>query len=365
MLEDEIDNARKEIITDGYDMSIGEIMNLYRDKELIINPAFQRLFRWDLPRKTKFVESIFLGIPIPPIFVFQNDKGTWELVDGLQRLSTIFELTGILDKMETPLILGRTKYLPSLEGKRWDASNSSAGDGIGKKLQIVLKRARMRVEILKEESDQSSKYELFQRLNTGGIPLTEQEVRNCTALMINPSFHEWINRLAQDSNFIRAINKTKRSIDEQNHVELALRFIVYRNKKHSGDFDVHSFLDDSLIELAKTFDTKFSKSEERVFCETFRIIYNSIGHGAFKKWDGTKFSGIFSISAFEVISMGVSYHLEDWSTLTPERQKNILTAKVKNIWNNETFTSNSGSGVRGSTRFNKLLPFAKEFFSVK
>jgi len=95
-LEKELEKARQEIVSDGYDMSVGEIMNLYKDKEIVINPAFQRFFRWEPYQKTRFIESLLLGIPIPPIFVFQNPGGEWELIDVLQRLSTIFEFVGIL-----------------------------------------------------------------------------------------------------------------------------------------------------------------------------------------------------------------------------------------------------------------------------
>ncbi len=119
-LLDEIKTARKEIVTDGYDMSLGELINLYRDNELIIDPAFQRLFRWDETRKTRFLESILLGIPVPPIFVFQSENGVWELVDGLQRLSTVFQFAGILKEPMGAevgsLILSGTTFLPSLEG---------------------------------------------------------------------------------------------------------------------------------------------------------------------------------------------------------------------------------------------------------
>ncbi|EMV0255521.1 DUF262 domain-containing protein [Vibrio cholerae] len=115
-LEKEIQKARKEIVSDGYDMSLGEIVNLYRENELKINPDFQRLFRWDVTRKTRFIESILLGIPIPPIFVFQDKDGNWELIDGLQRLSTILEFTGVLKDSEgkriEPSTLEGTKFLP-------------------------------------------------------------------------------------------------------------------------------------------------------------------------------------------------------------------------------------------------------------
>ncbi|SAQ69736.1 DUF262 domain-containing protein [Klebsiella michiganensis] len=80
-LEDEVNESKKQIISDGYDMSVGEIMNLYRDNELIISPDYQRLFRWELSQKTRFIESLLLGIPIPPIFVHQDEDGVWELID--------------------------------------------------------------------------------------------------------------------------------------------------------------------------------------------------------------------------------------------------------------------------------------------
>jgi len=105
-------------------MSIGEIMNLYKDEELDVHPEFQRFFRWDDEQKTKLVESILLGIPIPPIFVAQRTNGKWDVIDGQQRLSTILQFTQLLRKENgekyEPLILQPTKFIPSLCGIRWD-----------------------------------------------------------------------------------------------------------------------------------------------------------------------------------------------------------------------------------------------------
>ncbi len=91
VLEAELKLARRTISTDSYPVSIGELTNMYRDGELIIRPAFQRLFRWDMTQKSRLIESILLGIPIPSIFVAQDDAGRWELVDGLQRVSTLLQ----------------------------------------------------------------------------------------------------------------------------------------------------------------------------------------------------------------------------------------------------------------------------------
>ena len=69
-LEEQLHNARHEVVTDGYEMSIGELVSLYKNGEIFIHPAFQRLFRWDEGRKTSFLESLLLGIPIPPVVCF-------------------------------------------------------------------------------------------------------------------------------------------------------------------------------------------------------------------------------------------------------------------------------------------------------
>lgn len=244
-LEKEIKIARKKVVSDGYDMSLGEVVTLYKENELKINPEFQRLFRWDLTRKTRFIESILLGIPIPPIFVFQDDEGTWELIDGLQRLSTIFEFMGILRKKgggtESPTTLEGTKFLPSLADKCWEKWSPRA-DAIDKTLQLQIKRARIRVEILLKESDANAKYELFQRLNTGGAQLSEQEVRNCMAVMINPHFHVKLKELAEFAPFIATTCQTETALEKQAGVELVLRFFAFRNVPYEKGMDVHEYL---------------------------------------------------------------------------------------------------------------------------
>jgi uncharacterized protein with ParB-like and HNH nuclease domain len=96
MLKDEIDEAKRTVTTDSVQITIGEVANMYTSAELNILPDFQRLFRWSDDRKSNFVESILIGIPIPPAFVYENDNGTWELIDGLQRISTVLKFMGVL-----------------------------------------------------------------------------------------------------------------------------------------------------------------------------------------------------------------------------------------------------------------------------
>ncbi|MDD4331635.1 MAG: DUF262 domain-containing protein, partial [Methanosarcinaceae archaeon] len=175
--DDELLNAvtltRNSLSTDRLDMSFGEIMSMYERDEIIINPDFQRLFRWSIPQQTRFIESLLLGIPIPPIFVAEDKNGKWELVDGLQRVSTVLSFFGILktSSEKNKWTLSKGELIEYLENYNCDT--------IPLKINLNIKRAICRIEIVKWNSKMDMRYELFNRLNTGGSPLTEQEIRNC------------------------------------------------------------------------------------------------------------------------------------------------------------------------------------------
>jgi len=172
-IEKKILELRSELKTDRLDMSFGEIMNIYTDGDLIITPEYQRAYRWKDEQKTRFIESILLGIPIPPIFVAEDNDSKWELVDGLQRISTILSFFGILKNdiarknffslTETELT---KNYLKDIDINH-----------LSNKLKLTIKRAVCRVEILRWDSKFDMRYELFNRLNTGASPLEQQEIR--------------------------------------------------------------------------------------------------------------------------------------------------------------------------------------------
>jgi Protein of unknown function DUF262 len=364
-LDEEIVAARKDIVSDGYDMSVGELMNLYKEGEIKIDPVFQRLFRWDLTRKTRFIESILLGLPLPPIFVYQDEKGIWELIDGLQRISTILEFSGILrladEKTCIPSSLEGTRFLPSLAEKKWAPTEEDGDDGIGAAAQLKVKRARMRVEILKQESDPQAKYELFQRLNTGGSNLSEQEVRNCVGIMLNKPLQEWIVSHAESLEFRNTTDQTEYAIERQAHVELALRYFAFRHVPYKAGLDVHEYLDDALVQLA-TSATFERDAEASVFQRTFHLLNEVMGASSFKRWNGVDFSGKFLMSVFEVVALGVSKSIDQIEGKSATDRSAFLRERCIALWNDSTFSKYSGAGVRGTSRLANLLPMADSYF---
>lgn len=274
----------------------------------------------------------------------------------------MFQFTELLEgeKAEElgPLILEGTNYLPSLAEKRWNPSAEDADDGIGQAQQLQIKRARIRVEILKKESDDKAKYELFQRLNTGGARLTEQEVRNCVAVMINPDFHAWMMALSNFDPFVTTTAQTDTALESQAGVELALRFFSFLNVPYEKGLDVHEYLDAAIVRMAS--DATFNLEQQRtIFERTFTALGEALGADAFKRWDGENFRGKFLISVFEVLAPGTARNIDAIEGL-PNTSEFIRT-KAQELWQNEVFQNNSGGGTRGTTRLVNLLPMSEEF----
>ena len=316
-LEQQIEQKRKEIYTDSYPMSIGEIINLYQDGELDIHPEFQRTYRWSITQKSKLIESILLGIPLPSFFVAQRDDGVWDVVDGLQRLSTIFSFLGIYKnekgELEKPLQLIGTKYLPALENIYWDSSiipDSTSlfpeSSSLTKKLQMAFKREKIDIKIIKKESDSNTKYELFQRLNTFGSSLSSQEVRNCMLIMIDPTVFSWLRALADDQNFRETLTLTDRQLSEEYHTELVLRFLILKNTPNITSSmleDVGNFLTSEMINMftpgnnsSESFKPFDFVSEKDIFCKTFALLNRALSENSFKRYENGKYLGAFYLS---------------------------------------------------------------------
>ena len=362
-LQDEIAARTSKIFRESYQMSIGELINLYRDGEMDIHPEFQRVFRWNEYQKTKLIESIMLNIPIPSIFVSQNEEGIWDVIDGVQRLSTIFQFVGIFKDEEgkslPPLILQKTDYLPSFEGVRWEARDGE--QGFTKEQQLFFKRARFDVVIMKKESDPNTKYELFQRLNTGGSLLSPQEVRNCLMIMTNKAFYEFIADLEKDNSFQNCLPLTGRRIDEQYRTELVLRLIVaaYIDWSRLREYeDFSQMLDKETIFLSSsTLDYQNVKDQ---FVATFKLLDTITGEDSFKKYNGEKHLGPVMAASFQAVAFGVFANIVDISNL-PDN-KTWLKNRILQLYSESEFNKNIIPGVRSIPRYKDLSLFGAEFF---
>ncbi len=362
-IQEEIKEKTKEFRKDSYPMSIGEIISLYRNDEIIINPEFQRYFRWSIAQKSRFIESILLGIPTPSIFVYQREDGVWELVDGLQRISTIFEFVGVLkseDEENTKkpyLVLEKTKLLPSLDKIQWEGSKDE-NYNLPNPIKLDFKRAKIPVEIIQKVSDANAKFEVFERLNTGGSFLSHQEVRNCLLIMINKDVHDWLSELANNEDFKNCISISERLIEERYDMELVLRYLAcsYELLKNK---DMNEYLTDYLMSLCK--DSQFNfEGEKQKFSKIFLLLNQATGDDTFKKFNGAEFKGKFLESSYEAITTGLGANINDY--LDTATDIKILKEKIHQMWSDSRFLSYIGAGSNAKSRIPKMVQFGKEHF---
>jgi hypothetical protein len=368
LLQEQIDARRKEIHTDGYPMSIGELQNLYADGELDIHPEFQRFFRWTPYQKSRWIESILLGIPLPSVFVSQQEDGTWDVVDGVQRISTIFEFMGILKdedkKLVPPLVLTKPNYLTALEGKKWhdphDTRSSLTPDQ-----QRYIKRSKLDIKIILRQSDPSAQYELFQRINTGGSVLTAQELRNCMLISIDRSTYSWLAELAQYDNFQRCISLPEKLQREAYDMELALRFVLLRriameNLPASG-VPLGEFLTERMVEVASASKVD-TRKEEKAFKETFDLLADALDSDSFRKYEKPKkrYTGGFSVAAFEVIGLGIGWDPEKFAK--NHDAKDLVKLVESDVWNDTSFLTSTG--LAAASRLPKTLARGRSIFAT-
>lgn len=361
MLEKQINDARRTISTDGYPMSVGELTSLYKDGELIIRPEFQRFFRWSESQKSTLIESILLGIPIPSIFVAQTEDGKWELIDGLQRVSTILQVQGELLENGCklpPLVLRPTKYLKALDGVSWENSNSELVLSHAQKLDI--KRAKLDLKIIKRESSKSTKFDLFQRLNSYGSALNAQEMRSALLVAVSSDYFAWIESLSSDENFKACTQLSERLIEERYDLELVIRFLVLHNRPSkqislTSLRDLPQILDHESIQMAEIFPAN-SVELEATFRTTFKILADNGGDLIFKKWDTAKreFRGSFLNTSFEVFALGMGYAVANQINYQTD-----LLSVVRDFWSRPGMNSGFATGRSTEARLSEFIPLGR------
>lgn len=370
MIEKEIEEAKRLVRTDAYTLSVGEIVNMYKDKELIINPEFQRLFRWELGQKSKLIESLLLGIPIPSIFVFEKEDSTWELIDGLQRISTLLEFMGQLrhpatGESERPTALAATKYLPSLDKVVWEKSESVADipfedqRALAGPLQLAIRRSRLSVEILKRPSSNETKYDLFQRLNAGGTTANAQELRNVIIISVNAGYAAFMRQLSQRQSFLAVLAASPDQLEKQRDMEYVSRFLVHTYIDYDRKLDVEEFIDEGVIKLAGAGEMH---QAAEAFNGTFDLLNAAHGTNALRRFQNGHPTGRVGLAAFEGIAIGVAKNIA--SIHGKPDPVGYVRQRINEFWQSEAVEGFFVAGLRGTIRIQRTLPFGEAWFAT-
>ena len=264
--EDVPTSARK-VSAHRADNSVFELHRQRHKGQLVLQPSFQRYYVWSDNQASKLIESIFLKLPIPIIYLAEEQAGGYSVIDGQQRLTALFQY---LDNIYP---LGGLEVLKDLNGKRF-SQLSKEGQGLLESYVLTVVR-------IDRESHPDIKFEVFERLNTGSVKLNDQEVRN--AVYRGP-YNDHLRTLARNSTFWKLLGQTdahKRMSD----VELALRFAAWYHQTYLnfGPRQLKPYLNDEM-ENGRRYSAKEFADLERQFKKAMDLSQTVFGSKAFKRF---------------------------------------------------------------------------------
>lgn len=327
----------REIRSTAVDFSFGELLNLHNDLEIIIRPEYQRLFRWSDEQRSRLIESILLGLPIPPIFLIENEDGVLELIDGLQRVSSVLQFLDHAAIEQPELILRGCDIIQSLNGLSYKT--------LAPALRLKLKRSPIRATIINKSGDPAVKYEMFKRLNTGGSLLSAQEIRNCSSRMIDGGeiFYEAIQAMASHAGFRTAISRLPESaLEKRGDEELVLRFFAVTRYREHFRGNIEEWLN-SLMEAILFRQLHFDLAhEQRHFEAVFELIAEKLCGDGFARFnDRGEAVGRLAPAYFEAVVAAFSEHRERLAASTPAKVK----AELVKAFSSDAFKSATGPGA--------------------
>tara|TARA_R110000824_G_scaffold3839_2_gene18324 strand:+ start:573 stop:1706 length:1134 start_codon:yes stop_codon:yes gene_type:complete len=240
--------------------------------EIDLSPDFQRRARiWDVRRKSRLIESILLRIPLPVFYVAADSEENWQVVDGLQRLTTIFDY--VCGEQKNTFALKGLEYLTPYEGAYFAE--------LPRSIKRRINETELNINVIEYGTPEEVMFNIFSRINTGGMSLNSQEIRNA----LNPGpIRPFLNSLVASEEFIRATNGSITD-DRMAARELALRFCAF----YENDFlaysegDLDGFLNQAMKRInlgtpahRKNLKQKFKLAMDRSFRifgnDTFRKI---------------------------------------------------------------------------------------------
>ena len=364
---DDVNLHRTELKTDTYTTTISDLLGMYSRHDLCVNPEYQRLFRWDLARQSEYIESLLLNIPTPPLFFATNPDGKSEVIDGLQRLSTLI-------KFFSPEVV-KDASLATAENNENEQNNIHVGTMLCKTplvgslegftiktlpetLVRTLRYTRIPVILLEKESSRKARFHVFKRLNRSGSVLSEQEIRNCSARLFGNEFPEALKDLASHRSIGMALGLPKEQARKMGVEECILRLLANVYSPTPFQHSVIEFLDD-FMEYASEGNFKIDGVVVAKIDRCFEHLAHIFPDGeSFRFWRNNKPINSFSTNLFDIVSYGVFTNI-DYIESQPEFTK----SKIIGMHDGDVLADYVGSGTNTRKKYLGRLELGKSWFN--
>jgi hypothetical protein len=342
---DERDAAEKQIADqskriDFYitEYSVEILANKMKSNEYVV-PDYQREFTWEHERKSKFLESLIMGLPIPFIFFWEMEDGRLEIVDGSQRLRTIEEF------LHKGLRLGELDQLTNVSYFTFDDLPESR--------QRKIRNRSIRGIVLNEHADEAARLDMFERINTGSKNANTAEIRR--GALAGP-FMRLVIDLAADARFARLAPMSVKSKNERGYEELVTRFFAYGDGLEKYRDRPADFIFDYVKKKNAVFRERPALSDEyeRRFQETMDFVERVFPYGFRKSPTGRATPR----ARFEAIAIGSYHALQEKPELREKHQDQL---NVVSWLQSKPFQDATGSdGANARARLEGRINFVRQ-----
>ena len=336
-LSEQLQDERRTVDFDTFDIHAKQLIAMLEEEQIWIAPAYQRKFRWNANQCSQLIESLMLGIPVPSLFMATNKDSTWEVVDGVQRLSTIVKFAGSdelrarLGIKNGPLKLEGLKKLTVFDGLQYSRLPAS--------IRLHFDTRPMKVVTLSDKSDMGVRYDLFERLNTGGVPLSQQEIRDC---VYAGKFSETLDTLSRNRDFCKVVKLTPLQQRDATAEECVLRFFAFKDRYKEFKHSVKEFLDDYMKAADASFDYDAQTAAfNKTFSELAKLFPNGLRRPGAKRTT--------PLNLYEGVAVGAALAIKKSRRLDPRRLKSWLGSDTLRRFT--TGATNDPSAVTGRIEY--------------
>lgn len=293
----------------GADLSFRELITMYEEDELL-KPELQRKFVWGKPEASRFIESILLGLPVPSIFLANTKNDKKLIIDGYQRIMTVFDYVkeGIWNKDGKVFKLSNTNRI----NERW---RGKAFSELSEQDQRKIRSTTIHAIIFEQKApndNDTSLFQVFERINTGGQALMPQEIRNCVS---QGEFNNLLFELNKNLNWRNLFGKEEED-SRMRDLEFILRFLAldtdYIKNNTSSAISLKKYLNE-FMGLNNSQQPNIIQERKTKFENVIEFIHNHIGENAFFNitgGDDTKIRKRFYPTIFDSLCPAVSIAME-------------------------------------------------------
>lgn len=344
------DNQRR-LVSQKMDLYIPSLKDMIKNKVIDLDPAFQRRDRWNTVQQSRLIESIIMAVPVPPVFLAEEQYNTYSVMDGKQRLTALYMY------LTDQFALSGLKYWAELNKKKFSQLSKTVQNGIDRRYISAV--------VILTESDLDVKFDVFERINTGGQNLTPQEIRNC---IYRGRFNDLLTELSENESFKKCLGlpdnpeklKKVRIYQRMDDIQLVLRFFLLQNYEEITS-NLKTSMNDYMEKREKdSVNDKEVAVYRTLFTETIEKVHNVYGNTAFRTWDSSK-NEWRSISApfYDAVMYGFSKVSKD----SIRGNEECIINGTKLLFEDTDFVESIRKGTNGleanKTRIQKFMEMLK------